>query len=145
MLNIGAEAPSFEADSTQGKIRLSDWIGQRPVVLIFYPKDETPGCTAQLCAVRDSKAKYDALGAVVIGVNPGGLDDHRAFARHHGLDFPIVSDKDETIRKRYDVGKILGLFLQQRVVYVIGKDGRIAYAYKGNPPTEVLLEVLLKS
>jgi peroxiredoxin Q/BCP len=143
MLKVGDQAPLFEADSTEGLIRLDDFIGKQPVVLIFYPMDETPGCTAQLCAVRDNKKKYDALGAVVIGVNPGTMKDHRSFADRHGLDFPIAVDKDEQIRKLYDVGKILGLFLQQRIVYVIDKQGRIAYAYKGSPPAEVLLEVIL--
>lgn len=145
MLKIGDQAPLFEAESTIGPIQLQDWIGKQPIVLIFYPKDETPGCTAQLCAVRDSKAKYEALGAVVIGVNPGSIGEHRQFADRHKFDFPIAVDEDEYIRKLYDVGKILGLFLQQRIVYVIDTQGRITYAHKGNPPTEVLLDVILRS
>ncbi|TMV47754.1 peroxiredoxin [Paenibacillus mesophilus] len=145
MLKIGDPAPLFEADSTEGPIRLQDWLGKQPIVLIFYPMDDTPGCTAQLCAVRDKKKEYDALGAVVIGINPATMKDHLKFAERHGLDFPIAVDKDERIRKLYDVGKILGLFLQQRIVYVIDKQGRIAYAYKGNPPSEVLIEVILRT
>lgn len=142
MLQVGDEAPQFEADSTQGQVRLRDWLGSKPIVLIFYPMDDTPGCTAQLCAVRDSKRQYEALGAVVLGVNPASMDKHRRFADKHGYDFPIVYDQDERIRKQYKVGKILGLLAQQRIVYVIGRDGRIAYAAKGTPSTETLLQVV---
>ncbi|MEF3302654.1 peroxiredoxin [Paenibacillus sp. GYB003] len=142
MLQIGDQAPLFEADSTQGPVRLQDYIGKRPVVLIFYPMDETPGCTAQLCAVRDSKAAYEARGAAVIGINPASAEQHRKFAEHHGFDFPIVSDKDERIRKLYGVGKLLGLFLQQRIVYAIDKRGRIVFAKKGSPSAEDILRAL---
>lgn len=142
MLQVGDEAPQFEADSTQGQVRLRDWLGSKPIVLIFYPMDDTPGCTAQLCAVRDSKRQYEALGAVVLGVNPASMDRHRQFADKHGYDFPIVYDQGERIRKQYKVGKILGLLAQQRIVYVIGRDGRIAFSAKGTPSTETLLQVV---
>jgi peroxiredoxin Q/BCP len=142
VLSVGQPAPLFEADSTMGPVRLRDYIGKQPVVLIFYPMDDTPGCTAQLCAVRDSKPLYAKYDAAVFGVNPGGLDSHHEFARKNRYDFPIISDPDQAIRKAYDVGKILGLFLQQRIVYVIGRDGRIAYARKGNRPTEEILHAL---
>lgn len=145
MLQVGDQAPLFEADSTEGFIRLRDWIGQKPIVLIFYPMDDTPGCTAQLCAVRDSKKQYDAIGAVVVGVNPASIDKHRKFAEKHGYDFPIVVDRDERIRKQYRVGKILGLLAQQRIVYVIDKQGRIAFAAKGTPTTETLLAAISNS
>ncbi|WP_127586891.1 peroxiredoxin [Paenibacillus koleovorans] len=136
MLATGQTAPLFTAESTHGTIRLADYIGKQPIVLIFYPMDDTPGCTAQLCAVRDSKALYARHNALVFGVNQGGLDSHHKFAKKHGYDFPIISDSDNEIRKAYDVGRMLGLFLQQRIVYVIGLDGRIAFARKGTPSTE---------
>lgn len=142
MLEVGQPAPLFTADSTIGTIQLSDYIGKQPIVLIFYPMDDTPGCTAQLCAVRDSKALYARHDAIVFGVNQGGLDSHKAFAAKHGYDFPIISDSDNAIRRSYDVGKMLGLFLQQRIVYVIGRDGNIAFARKGTPPTEDIVAVM---
>ncbi|RKN85004.1 peroxiredoxin [Paenibacillus ginsengarvi] len=144
MLHIGDKAPLFEADSSQGKIRLQDYIGKQPVVLIFYPMDETPGCTAQLCAVRDSKKLYESAGAAVFGVNPGSAEHHKQFAEHHGFDFPIIVDEGERIRKLYGVGKILGLFLQQRIVYAIGKDETITFAKKGSPPASEILASLPK-
>jgi peroxiredoxin Q/BCP len=143
MLAIGAKAPLFEADSTMGKIRLADAVGKRPVVLIFYPKDETPICTKQLCSVRDSKEQYAQYDALVVGVNPGTLEEHRKFADKFQYDFPLISDRGEAIRQLYDVGLQLLPFLgQQRIVFVIGKDGRIAYARKGNRPTKEILAAL---
>lgn len=145
MLQIGDSAPFFEAESTQGTIKLGELIGKHPVVLIFYPMDETPGCTAQLCAVRDSKKQYESIDAVVIGVNPAGIDAHRKFATNHGLDFPIAVDEGGAIRKKYEVGKMLGLFLQQRIVYGIDKQGKIAFARKGSPPAEEIVAALSRA
>jgi thioredoxin-dependent peroxiredoxin len=142
MLQVGQSAPAFTAPSTQGTIDLADHLGKRPVVLIFYPKDETPICTKQLCAARDSKALYAEYDALVLGVNPGSLEEHKQFAKKFMYDFPLVTDQDQNIRTLYDVGKIFGLFGQQRIVYVIGKDGRIIYAQKGNRPTGEMLAAL---
>jgi peroxiredoxin Q/BCP len=143
MLAVGAKAPLFEAESTKGTIRLADVIGKQPVVLIFYPKDETPICTKQLCAVRDSKEQYAKYDALVLGVNPGTLEEHRKFAGKFLYDFPLISDRDEAIRKLYGVGLQLLSFLgQQRIVFVIGKNGRIAYARKGHRPTGEILAAL---
>ncbi|CAG7625189.1 Putative peroxiredoxin bcp [Paenibacillus solanacearum] len=143
MLAIGTPAPAFSAESTQGAVRLTEILGRRPVVLIFYPKDETPICTKQLCAVRDSQTQYAAYDALVVGVNPGTVTDHRKFAEKYGYDFPLVADEGERIRELYDVGHmLLGLLGQQRTVYVIDRDGTIVYAKKGNRPTREIIEAL---
>lgn len=144
MLGIGDLAPVFTAESTAGRINLKEWLGVSPIVLIFYPKDFTPGCTKQLCAVRDSKALYAKHNATVLAVNAGTLEEHRAFAEKHGYDFPIVADEEGTIRKAYGVGKILGMFLQHRTVFIIGADGKIAYAEKGSPSTDEIIGVLTR-
>ena len=142
MLAIGEKAPAFVAESTKGRIDLASYLGTKNVVLIFYPMDETPTCTKQLCAVRDSAADYAGRDAVVFGVNPAELEKHHRFARNQGYDFPLIVDEGGRIRKAYDVGKMFGLFAQERVVYGIGKDGRIVYAQKGNPPTGEILAAL---
>lgn len=143
MLDLGSVAPLFEAESTQGMIKLKDYIGKRPIVLIFYPKDETPICTKQLCAVRDSKAQYAEYDALVLGVNPGSLADHQRFSNKFSYDFPLISDTGEAIREQYDVGKMFLPFLgQQRIVFVISKAGTIIYARKGNRPTTEILKAL---
>ncbi|NHN31266.1 peroxiredoxin [Paenibacillus agricola] len=141
MLAIGQNAPSFNAESTQGAIQLSDHLGKQPIVLIFYPKNETPICTKQLCAVRDSKTLYAKFNALVLGVNPGSLADHKQFSQKFQYDFPLISDQGDLIRHLYDVGKIF-LLGQQRCVIVISKDGTIVYARKGNRPTDEILSAL---
>ncbi|WEK55405.1 MAG: peroxiredoxin [Candidatus Cohnella colombiensis] len=142
MLNVGDSAPLFSADSTTGPLDLSQWINNQPIVLIFYPQDFTPGCTKQLCAVRDSKALYERNDAIVLGINAGSLQTHRDFAEQHDYDFPIVSDSNGRIRKAYGVSKILGIAMQQRTVFIIAPGGKIVFAEKGNRPTEELIGVL---
>ncbi len=143
MLKIGETAPLFEAESTKGTIKLGDYTGKQPVVLIFYPKDETPICTKQLCAVRDSKKQYAQYNALVLGINPGSLEEHQRFSAKFLYDFPLVADKDENIRKKFDVGKQFLPFLgQQRIVFAISKAGKIIYARKGNRPTSEILQAL---
>ncbi|MBW7455342.1 peroxiredoxin [Paenibacillus sepulcri] len=145
MLQVGDQAPVFEAESTKGKVALQNHLGKQPIVLIFYPQDETPLCTKQLCAVRDSSKQYEAANALVLGINPGSLEHHKRFAMKNNYDFPLVTDTDSRIKDSYDVKKgILGIIgqPQQRVVYVIGKSGRIIYARKGNRPTEEILAAI---
>ncbi|GIP33857.1 peroxiredoxin [Paenibacillus sp. J2TS4] len=146
MLSVGQSAPIFIAESTQGIIALNEYVGKRPVVLIFYPVDETPGCTAQLCAVRDAKEDYAQYDAFVAGINPASLAKHSKFADHHNFDFPLVHDEGGKINEMYGVGKmLLGLLPQKRTVYVIGLDGKIAYAKRGLPPTEEILQAISSS
>jgi peroxiredoxin Q/BCP len=143
MLAVGIPAPAFTAESTQGTIRLADYLGKQPVVLIFYPKDDTPICTKQLCAVRDSKTQYAQFNALTLGINPGKLEEHERFAQKFMYDFPLVTDRGEHIRQLYAVGQTLfGLLGQQRIVYVIGTDGKIAYGRRGNRPTGEILQAL---
>ncbi|WP_373048948.1 peroxiredoxin [Vulgatibacter sp.] len=145
MLAVNDEAPTFRAESTKGTIDLAAYLGKKRVVLIFYPVDETPTCTKQLCAVRDAAADYESADTVVFGVNPASLEAHQRFAQRQGYDFPLLVDEGGRIRKAYGVGKLLGLGPQQRIVYGIGLDGRIVYAQKGNPPTAEILAALGRS
>lgn len=142
MLQAGAKAPLFQADSTLGPIDLSEHIGKKNIVLIFYPGDDTPVCTKQLCAVQDHYAEFEQAETIVFGVNPGELEKKRSFAGKFGYRFPLIVDADQSIRQAYGVGKILGLFFQQRIVYIIGKKGTIIYAKKGNPPAAELLQAV---
>ncbi len=142
MLQVGQTAPLFSAESTAGPISLESMRGQKNVVLIFYPGDDTPICTKQLCAVRDNYAAFDAAETIVLGINPASAATHEAFARKFGYPFPLIVDEAEDIRKKYGVGKILGLFAQQRVVFIIDKTGTVIYARKGNPSPNELLAVI---
>lgn len=142
MLKPGEQAPLFQADSTQGTINLTNLLGQKPIVLIFYPMDETPGCTKQLCAVRDAESEYAERGAAVLGVNSASKDSHAKFAAKQGYRFPLMVDEGGAIRRLYGVGKSLGFLTQQRTVFVIDLEGRIAFAEKGLPSTEAILAAI---
>ena len=126
-LNIGDRAPDFEAHTDSGaKIRLSEILMNREVVLYFYPKDETPGCTAEACSFRDHWDDIKELGAEVIGVSSDSEDSHKKFKDHHKLQFTLVSDPNKEIRRMYDVK---GSILPPRTTFVISKDGKIIHVY----------------
>jgi thioredoxin-dependent peroxiredoxin len=132
-LNVGDLAPNFSTEAVAGDqtipVHLVDYRGRR-IVLYFYPKDNTPGCTKEACAFRDGYAKLQDLGILVFGCSVDGADAHRAFAKKYRLPFPLLLDPDKKIARAYGADNgipILGL--DKRVTYVIGEDGRIAAAY----------------
>ena len=141
LLPVGAEAPDFEAPTTDGgHIKLSQFRGGKSVLLMFYPKDDTPGCTRQMCAARDEKADYEAAGVRRFGVNPGGLESHRRFADKYMLDFPLIVDEGSRIAAAYGVLKENGGVA--RATYLIDPDGRIAYAAAGAHGADEVLGAL---
>lgn len=130
LLEVGSEAPVFEAETTDGtRVSLAELRGKSAVALMFYPQDDTPGCTAQMCAARDEGAEYAAAGIVRFGVNPGSLDSHREFVSKYTLDFPLIVDANAEIASAYGVLRESGGV--GRATYLIGRDGRIAYAQPG--------------
>ncbi|MFW6254627.1 MAG: peroxiredoxin [Chitinivibrionales bacterium] len=137
MLSVGDAAPGFSLRSHNGKaINLEDYKGQKYVVLIFYPGDQTPGCTQQLCAIRDDYSAFQKRDAVVFGVNPGSAESHRQFAEKQNYQFPLLVDEKGKVAKEY---RAYGLFFNKRTVYVIDKEGKIIYAKRGNPPISDIL------
>jgi peroxiredoxin Q/BCP len=130
LLAVGSEAPAFEAQTTDGtRVALAGFRGKSAVALMFYPQDDTPGCTKQMCTARDESAEYAAAGIARFGVNPGGVDSHRAFVEKYALDFPLIVDEDGAIARAYGVMRPDGY--TGRATYLIGADGRIAYAAPG--------------
>jgi peroxiredoxin Q/BCP len=126
-VQAGDKAPDFTLPSQAGEpVRLSDRLGERVVVLYFYPKDETPGCTKEACAFRDSYEVFTDVGAEVIGVSSDSAESHAAFAGHHKLPFTLLSDEGGRVRKSYGVPSTLGL-LPGRVTYVIDRDGIVRH------------------
>ena len=124
-IGVGDKAPDFTLPSQSGEqVRLYDRIGERVVVLYFYPKDETSGCTAEACAFRDSHEVFSDAGAEVIGISSDSVDKHAAFADHHKLPFTLLSDAGGKVRKLYRVPATLG-FIPGRVTYVIDRDGTV--------------------
>ena len=100
-LAVGDKAPDFELEDDGGKrVKLSDFRGQ-PVVLFFYPEDDTPGCTAQSCSFRDTFSEFEELDAIVMGVSPDPVDSHRAFKRKYKLPFYLLSDPGNEVARKY--------------------------------------------
>lgn len=123
-LAVGTDAPTFSAKDTNGNtVSLSDFAG-KTVVLYFYPKDDTPGCTKQACSFRDSYDEYQGKDVVVLGVSADNEASHQQFTQKYNLPFPLLADTDQTLIKAYDVD---GGGYAKRVTYVIGSNGKISH------------------
>jgi thioredoxin-dependent peroxiredoxin len=141
MLMPGEEAPDFSLQSDKGDtVRLADYRGKNYVVLVFYPGDETPGCTHQLCAIRDDYSKFREKGAVVFGINPAGRESHRKFVEKQQYQFPLLVDAGKKVASLYGAN---GMMIQ-RTVYIVDKEGKIAYAKRGMPPDSEILDAIAK-
>lgn len=128
MLKNGERAPDFALPDQHGHtVTLGDLLKAKAVVIYFYPKDHTPGCTQQSCSFRDNYGAYKKLGAEIVGVSADSSTSHEGFAKAHNLPFPLLSDHNGEVAKHYDVKKTLGIF-KERVTYVIDSDGVIRYA-----------------
>ena len=127
MLKVGDRAPDFSAPiAGGGEFVLSSFLGKKCVVLSFYPRDFTPGCTEQACSYRDAYAEIDALGAVIAGISADSEERHERFADTHGLPYPLISDPDQRLSEEYGVRRLFGLVpLLKRVTYVIDRRGVI--------------------
>jgi len=128
-IKAGDKAPDFTLPSQSGEpVRLYDRIGERVVVLYFYPKDDTRGCTAEACAFRDSYEVFAEAGAEVIGVSSDSVDRHAAFSGKYDLPFTLLSDAGSKVRKTYQVPATLGI-IPGRVTYVIDRDGVVRHVF----------------
>ncbi|MHB1867919.1 MAG: peroxiredoxin [Nitrososphaerales archaeon] len=122
-MKIGEQAPNFEAVADDGsKFSLSELIGKTNIVLYFYPKDFTMGCTKEACSFRDQWERVLSLKATVVGISADSPETHANFKKEHKLPFTLVSDEDKSVRKLYGA---TGTFLPQRVTFVIDKSGKI--------------------
>jgi len=124
---VGDQAPDFELPSSQGgTVRLRDLRGQA-VVVFFYPKDDTPGCTTEACEFRDNLAQFQTLGATVLGISGDTLESHQRFTAKHSLTFPLLADVGNGVRKRF--GTPSAMFLPGRVTYVIDGEGVVRLVF----------------
>ena len=146
-LKEGDKAPEFSANTNAGgKISLADYLGKN-VILYFYPKDDTPGCTKEACAFRDNFSEFKKRGAVVLGVSPDSVKSHDKFVDKFKLPFKLLADEDKQIVEAYGVWgqksfmgrKYLGVY---RVTYLIGPDGKIKKIWPEVKPDEHAAEVL---
>lgn len=128
-LKVGAQSPEFSSIDSQGNtIKLADFRGKRNVVLYFYPKDFTPGCTREACAFRDNFEEFKQLEAEVVGISSDTAESHRKFATEHRIPFQLLADTNKSIRKAYGAAGTLGI-LPGRVTYVIDKQGIIRHIF----------------
>lgn len=150
MVEEGKEAPDFELTSDAGeRVRLSQFRGQ-PVVLYFYPKDDTPGCTAQACAIRDNYDDFEQRGAVVLGVSPDEESSHVKFKEKYGLPFTLLADPDHEVSEQYGVWgekKYMGRTYMgvERSTFLIDAEGRVAKIMRRVKPdthAELVLDAL---
>lgn len=150
VLKVGLTAPNFAAtvqytDKLE-EIDLYKFLEEdknRKVLLVFYPGDDTPGCTKQLCGIRDIYQKYQDLGVTVFGINPANEKSHQQFIQKYSYQFGIIVDKDKEIREKYGaIGSFFGNVTTKRSVYLIGSDKRILFTQAGQQDNQKILELL---
>ena len=143
MLELGTPAPEFSLPDPDGQLHSLEDYRDQWVVLYFYPKDETPGCTTEACEFRDNVFAYRDLNAQILGVSLDDVDSHKAFAENHGLPFPLLADVDGTVSTAYGVKtRMFGMTVAKRQTFVIGPDGVIAKHYEEVNPSEHSAQVL---
>lgn len=129
-LAIGDPVPVFALKNQDGKLfDVRDYIGTQILIIYFYPKDESPVCTKQACALRDSYEAFTDANAMVIGINSGSVESHKAFIDNHRLPFTLLSDPDNNVLKSFGVKGFL--FLTGRETFVVDIDGKIGYKFSG--------------
>ncbi|MBA2677712.1 MAG: peroxiredoxin [Ktedonobacteraceae bacterium] len=144
-VKVGDTAPDFTLPSQTGNtVSLRDLISKKNVVLYFYPKDNTPGCTTEACSFRDSYEVFKDAGAEVIGISSDSAQSHQQFATKNRLPFVLLSDENGAIRKLYGVPSTLGL-LPGRVTYIIDKEGIIRNIFSSQFTPEKHIEEALKT
>jgi len=150
MATVGESAPQFAlADDSGKKTKLSDFKGKK-VVLYFYPKDDTPGCTREACSFSENLNKVLKSGAVVLGVSADSVESHKKFKEKYGLKFPLLSDPDRKVIKEYGVWKEKNMYGKksmgiERTTFVIDEKGKIAHIFgrvKVDGHTDKVLEKL---
>ena len=142
LLNPGDKAPHFSLRDQSGNVvTLDDFQGEKNVVLVFYPRDNTPGCTKQLCAIRDQFEQFADSDTVVFGINPQNSASHQRFIDRHNFPFPLLMDREKRIVSAYGCR---GTLTTKRTVYGINKEGIIVFARRGMPSNEEILAAFRK-
>ena len=147
MPDVNQAAPDFTLPDHDGRdVSLADFRG-RKVVLYFYPKDDTPGCTQQACDLRDRTSELEARGAVVLGVSPDSPKKHTKFREKYGLQFTLLADEDHAVAEAYDVWKEKSMYGRkymgnERTTFVIDEQGRIAHVLPKVKPAEHVDQIL---
>ncbi|GIW07334.1 MAG: peroxiredoxin [Dehalococcoidia bacterium] len=147
MIREGDQAPDFTLPTVDGTVSLADFRGKQPVLLYWYPKDDTPGCTTEACAFRDNIAALQSRGVAVLGASPDSVKSHEKFAKKHGLPFPLLADEDHSVAEAYGVWveksmygkKYFGI---ERTTFLIGPDGTVQRVWRKVNPNKHVAEVI---
>jgi peroxiredoxin Q/BCP len=143
-VKVGDKAPDFTLPSQMGdNVTLSEFFGKKNIVLYFYPKDETRGCTREACGFRDQYDVFTGLGAEVLGVSGQSVESHKSFATHHGLPFILLSDEKNEVRQLYGVPASMGI-IPGRVTFIIDKKGIVRHVFSSQFQPEKHIEEALK-
>jgi peroxiredoxin Q/BCP len=143
-IQIGDPAPDFSTTDSQGQpLALADFIGQKDLVLFFYPADESPVCTKEACSFRDAYQQFIEAGAEVVGVSSDSILSHQRFAGRLRLPFRLVSDNDCALRRAFGVSKTLGL-LPGRVTYLIDRQGIVRHRFQSQFSADKHVSEMLK-
>ena len=143
-LTVGNSVPYFELKDQKGELFKSDTVvGQKPAVVYFYPKDETPGCTAEACSFRDSYEDFKDLGAEVIGISSDSIGSHKRFAQRHRLPFILLADTQKKVQRLFKLPKLLFGLYTKRITFVIDKSGKVVYVHDSLFATSHIKKVLL--
>jgi peroxiredoxin Q/BCP len=144
-VKVGDKAPDFTLPSQMGDdVRLSEFFSKKNVVLYFYPKDETTGCTKEACTFRDNYEELTKLDAEVIGVSGQNVESHKSFATHHGLPFILLSDQGNEVRELYGVPSSMGI-IPGRVTYIIDKKGMVRHIFNSQSQAQKHVEEAKKT
>lgn len=128
-VKVGDKSPDFTLPSQIGdNVTLSEFLGKKNVVLYFYPKDETAGCTKEACTFRDNYEQLTSLGAEVLGISGQSVESHKSFATHYGLPFILLADINNKVRELYGVPSTMGI-IPGRVTYIIDKKGIVRHIF----------------
>jgi len=142
-VTVGTPAPEFEMADQTGQLHSLEDYRDQWVVLYFYPKDETPGCTREACGFRDNIFAFRDLNAQILGVSLDDVDSHREFAENHSLPFPLLADADGSTSDAYGVKtRMFGMTVAKRQTFIIGPDGTIAKHYEKVKPAEHSTQVI---
>ncbi|HSM30242.1 MAG TPA: peroxiredoxin [Woeseiaceae bacterium] len=142
-VEIGAPAPEFELPDQDGQLHSLEDYRDQWVVLYFYPKDETPGCTTEACEFRDNIFAFRKLNAQILGVSLDDVESHKKFSENHGLPFPLLADTEGTTADAYGVKtKMMGWTVAKRQTFIVDPDGNVAKHYAKVDPDEHAADVL---
>lgn len=131
-IDVGDRVPDFELPDQSGRVlKTTDLVGRGPLVIFFYPRDETPGCTVEACTFRDAHAELAEAGATVVGISSDGVESHRRFADKHHLPYSLLADDGGRVRARFGVPRSLFGLSDGRVTYIADRDGVVRHRFVG--------------